>query len=95
MLGCWYVIGLFISLPTEVIPCHSAHLPPQLCVYVWSGGCDKIRPLWRHYYQNTTGVIFVVDSNDRERIGEAREELYRMMAEPELNDCIRTLGGLF
>merc|ERR1711973_673870 len=40
---------------------------------VWDvGGQDKIRPLWRHYYQNTQGLIFVVDSNDRERIGEAR-----------------------
>lgn len=36
---------------------------------VWDvGGQDKIRPLWRHYYQNTQGIIFVVDSNDRERI---------------------------
>ena len=40
---------------------------------VWDvGGQDKIRPLWRHYFQNTQGLIFVVDSNDRERIGEAR-----------------------
>merc|ERR1712174_192300 len=31
---------------------------------VWDvGGQDKIRPLWRHYYQNTQGLIFVVDSN--------------------------------
>jgi ADP-ribosylation factor protein 1 len=29
------------------------------------GGQDKIRPLWRHYYQNSQGLIFVVDSNDR------------------------------
>jgi ADP-ribosylation factor protein 1 len=41
---------------------------------VWDvGGQDKIRPLWRHYYQNTQGVIFVVDSNDRDRVGEARD----------------------
>ena len=25
------------------------------------GGQDKIRPLWRHYFQNTQGLIFVVD----------------------------------
>jgi hypothetical protein len=28
----------------------------------------QIRPLWRHYYQNTQGLIFVVDSNDRDRV---------------------------
>ncbi|XP_022800474.1 ADP-ribosylation factor 1-like [Stylophora pistillata] len=56
---------------------------------VWDvGGQDKIRPLWRHYFQNTQGLIFVVDSNDRERVGEAREELNRMLNEDELRDAI-------
>ncbi|CAL8094754.1 unnamed protein product [Calicophoron daubneyi] len=56
---------------------------------VWDvGGQDKIRPLWRHYFQNTQGLIFVVDSNDQERIGEAREELSRMLNEDELRDAV-------
>jgi small GTP-binding protein len=56
---------------------------------VWDvGGQDKIRPLWRHYYQNTQGLIFVVDSNDRERLSEAREELMKMVEEDELRDAI-------
>jgi len=56
---------------------------------VWDvGGQDKIRPLWRHYFQNTQGLIFVVDSNDRERIGEARDELQRMLSEDELREAI-------
>ena len=33
------------------------------------------------------GLIFVVDSNDRERVGEAREELNRMLNEDELRDA--------
>ena len=32
-------------------------------------------------------MIFVVDSNDRERVGEAREELFRMLNEDELRDA--------
>jgi ADP-ribosylation factor 1/2 len=56
---------------------------------VWDvGGQDKIRPLWRHYFQNTQALIFVVDSNDRGRIAEAREELLRMLGEDELRDVI-------
>ena len=56
---------------------------------VWDvGGQDKIRPLWRHYFQNTEGLIFVVDSNDRERIAEARDELNRMLAEDELREAV-------
>ncbi|XP_072030033.1 ADP-ribosylation factor 1-like isoform X1 [Amphiura filiformis] len=55
---------------------------------VWDvGGQDKIRPLWRHYFQNTQGLIFVIDSNDRERIGDARDELMRMLNEDELKDA--------
>ena len=34
-----------------------------------------------------SGLIFVVDSNDRERVGEAREELNRMLGEDELRDA--------
>mmetsp|Transcript_1036 Transcript_1036/g.3381 ORF Transcript_1036/g.3381 Transcript_1036/m.3381 type:complete len:245 (-) Transcript_1036:290-1024(-) len=56
---------------------------------VWDvGGQDKIRPLWRHYFQNTQGLIFVVDSNDRDRVSEARDELHRMLNEDELRDAV-------
>ena len=91
---------------------------------VWDvGGQDKIRPLWRHYFQNTqggfslpgpslthrdngtsalcyktktsviifvavVGLIFVVDSNDKERATEAHEELMRMLSEDELRDAV-------
>ena len=64
---------------------------------VWDvGGRDKGRLLWRHYYERTRGLIFVVDSNDRERMGDgntthgqewgstARDELTRLTEEPEL-----------
>lgn len=47
-----------------------------------------VRALWRHYYQNTQVCMFVIDSNDRERIGEAKEQLHIMMSEDELRDCI-------
>ncbi|CAN6446285.1 unnamed protein product [Victoria cruziana] len=58
---------------------------------VWDvGGQDKIRPLWRHYFQNTQGLIFVVDSNDRDRIIEARDELHRM-----LNEVFHFQSGTF
>ncbi|XP_041012949.1 ADP-ribosylation factor 1-like 2 isoform X1 [Juglans microcarpa x Juglans regia] len=42
---------------------------------VWDvGGQEKLRPLWRHYFNNTDGLIYVVDSLDRERIGKAKAE---------------------
>eukprot|EP00490_Sorites_sp_Unknown_P019827 CAMPEP_0114683082 /NCGR_PEP_ID=MMETSP0191-20121206/57445_1 /TAXON_ID=126664 /ORGANISM="Sorites sp." /LENGTH=197 /DNA_ID=CAMNT_0001963855 /DNA_START=33 /DNA_END=626 /DNA_ORIENTATION=+ len=59
------------------------------------GGQLRIRPLWRHYYRGSDALIFVVDSNDTERIdGEcpdaehdnAKIELHRMMSEAELEN---------
>jgi ADP-ribosylation factor 1/2 len=50
------------------------------------GGRDKIRALWRHYYANTNAVIFVVDSNDSQRMSEAREELQKLMSDDLLRD---------
>ncbi|MCI4390298.1 hypothetical protein PGIGA_G00121220 [Pangasianodon gigas] len=55
---------------------------------VWDvGGQDVIRRLWRHYFQNTMGLIFVVDSSDRERILEAALELQKMLEEDALRDA--------
>lgn len=56
---------------------------------VWDvGGQTKIRKLWRHYFANTDGLIFVVDSNDRERIAEAEQELHNMLGEEDLKDSV-------
>lgn len=56
---------------------------------VWDvGGQDKIRPLWRHYYTGTQGLIFVVDSSDRARVTEAKLELRRILNDPEMKDAL-------
>lgn len=51
------------------------------------GGRDMIRPLWRHYYQGITGMIFMVDSTHRERLAEASEALHAQLREDELRGC--------
>jgi ADP-ribosylation factor 1/2 len=56
---------------------------------IWDiGGQEKIRPLWRHYYQNTNGLIFVIDSNDKDRIKEASGEFNNLIKEDELRNAI-------
>merc|ERR1711881_100208 len=43
--------------------------------------------LWRYYYQGTDGAIFIVDSSDRDRIEDARLELFRMLDDDEMRDA--------
>lgn len=57
----------------------------NIILQAWDvGGRSKIRPLLRHYYQNTEAVIFVVDSSDEERLPEAERELLSLVSESEL-----------
>jgi ADP-ribosylation factor protein 1 len=61
----------------------------NLLMTIWDvGGQDKIRALWRHYYEHTNALIFVVDSNDPHRISEARDELHRVVSEDALRDAV-------
>ncbi len=60
---------------------------------IWDvGGRGNHRPLWRHYYQHTSALIFVVDSTDRKRIEEGelnvKRELAAMMSDHELSDVV-------
>jgi small GTP-binding protein len=56
-----------------------------LSMTMWDiGGQDSIRKLWKHYYEGTDCLIYVVDSADRERIDLASEELHNILNQPEL-----------
>jgi ADP-ribosylation factor protein 1 len=60
----------------------------NLKMTIWDiGGQDRLRPLWRHYYENTNGIIFVVDSCDTVRVKLARDEIAKMMEEPALREA--------
>ncbi|XP_065656235.1 uncharacterized protein LOC124814351 isoform X1 [Hydra vulgaris] len=52
------------------------------------GGQEKIRPLWRHYYQGSEGLVFVVDASDVLRIQEAREELFSVLKDEGIGNGI-------
>jgi len=56
---------------------------------IWDvDGQDKIRLLWRHYFENTDAVIFVIDSSDRTRFDEAMKELDILLNAPELSEAV-------
>ena len=53
---------------------------------VWDvGGQEKIRSLWKHYYANINGLLYVVDSSDEERMIESVEEFYNIINVNDMN----------
>ena len=46
----------------------------------------KMYLLWQHYYDNTQGLIYVVDSSDRTFIEESRERLHMILQHELMRD---------
>jgi small GTP-binding protein len=73
------------TVPTVAFNVETLSLGKNLTLNVWDiGGQDKIRGLWRHYFQGAEGLVFVVDSADVERVYDSREELARVLQHSEL-----------
>lgn len=48
------------------------------------GGHETARRIWRDYFAEVDGIIFIVDGADRTRFPEASEELSQLLQEPGL-----------
>ncbi|KAL5488384.1 ARL2 [Sanghuangporus weigelae] len=52
---------------------------------IWDvGGQRTLRPYWRNYFEQTDAVVWVVDSSDRMRMSDCKEELYKLLTEDRL-----------
>mgnify|MGYP002480537350 CR=1 FL=1 len=51
-------------------------------------GEEKLRPLWRRYFDSTDAIIFVVDSSDTSRMSIAKKELAALLKEEKLRNAI-------
>uniref|UniRef100_A0A8D2CWG5 ADP-ribosylation factor-like protein 2 n=1 Tax=Sciurus vulgaris TaxID=55149 RepID=A0A8D2CWG5_SCIVU len=59
---------------------------------VWDvGGQKSLRSYWRNYFESTDGLIWVVDSADRQRMQDCQRELQSLLVEEALElDSIRS-----
>ncbi|XP_056157294.1 ADP-ribosylation factor-like protein 13B isoform X2 [Lampris incognitus] len=48
------------------------------------GGGKRIRGIWKNYYSESYGVVFVVDSSDVQRIQETRETMAEVLQHPRI-----------
>jgi GTPase SAR1 family protein len=45
------------------------------------GGQKTLRAYWKNYFEQTDGVVWVVDSTDRERLYDCAVELHQLLQE--------------
>ncbi|CAL8302235.1 ADP-ribosylation factor-like protein 13B isoform X1 [Gadus morhua] len=48
------------------------------------GGGKRIRGIWKNYYSESYGVVFVVDSSDARRLQETREAIAEVLRHPRI-----------
>jgi ADP-ribosylation factor-like protein 2 len=64
---------------------YSSRNGPSYQLHVWDvGGQKSIRAYWRNYFEQTDGLIWVVDSGDRHRLDVCRQELAQLLSEERL-----------
>ncbi|XP_008105949.1 ADP-ribosylation factor-like protein 13B isoform X2 [Anolis carolinensis] len=49
------------------------------------GGGKRIRGIWKNYYAESYGIIFVVDSSDVERMEETKETMSELLRHPKIS----------
>ena len=45
------------------------------------GGQKSLRSYWRNYFESTDGLVWVVDSADRSRMSDCKQELHSLLME--------------
>ena len=71
--------------PTLGFNIQTLTFPPHYRLNVWDvGGQQTIRSYWRNYYEQTDGLIFVIDCTDGRRLDEVRTELHALLQQEKL-----------
>ena len=71
----------------------------DLYIDIWDIGGFSIFPndediiLFKHYYQNTDGIIFVIDCNDKKRFGKANKGLLEIIKDEKLKNLPLLIFG--
>lgn len=82
-----YSLDLFFFFFFSSSVCTFPFMPPTPCVSrfklnIWDvGGQKSLRSYWRNYFESTDGLVWVVDSADRLRLEDCRQELSALLLE--------------
>ncbi|TQV91235.1 ARF-like GTPase ARLP2 [Cordyceps javanica] len=85
LLYRWLLNKTVEAIPTVGFNVETIKYPAGYAFEVWDvGGCDKIRPLYRHYFQNTELIIFLHNCADMDRFDEQLDLLRNFIPDEEL-----------
>ena len=95
ILGIPPTVGFNIKTKSEYIVCkdgtgniegaNAGNLNSSFKLNIWDvGGQRSIRTFWRNYFEQTDGLIWVVDSADVFRLDDCRKELHALLKEERL-----------
>ncbi|XP_019358642.1 PREDICTED: ADP-ribosylation factor-like protein 14 [Gavialis gangeticus] len=78
----------FLTIPTIGFNVEMLETGKDFALTVWDiGGQQKMRTLWCDYLENADGLVYVVDSTDKQRLEESKREFELILK----NECIKNV----
>ncbi|XP_037382577.1 ADP-ribosylation factor-like protein 14 [Talpa occidentalis] len=69
-----------VTIPTIGFNVEMIELEKSLLLTIWDvGGQEKMRTVWDYYCENTDGLLYVVDSTDKQRLEDSRREFEHIL----------------
>ncbi|CAI9619466.1 unnamed protein product [Staurois parvus] len=70
----------FSTIPTVGFNVEMIQTEKHLQLTIWDvGGQEKLRSLWCYYFENTDGLVYVVDSTNKETLDESKKEFQHIL----------------
>ncbi|NXA40344.1 ARL14 protein, partial [Eudromia elegans] len=70
----------FLTIPTIGFNVDMIETQKDFTLTFWDvGGQQKMRQLWGNFLENTDGLLYVVDSSDKQRLEESKKEFERVL----------------
>ncbi|XP_068135381.1 ADP-ribosylation factor-like protein 14 [Hyperolius riggenbachi] len=78
----------FFTIPTVGFNVEMIQTEKHLQLTIWDvGGQEKMRAFWYNYFENTDGLVYVVDSTNEKTLVESKKEFKRILQ----NDMIKNV----
>ncbi|KAM9378668.1 ADP-ribosylation factor-like protein 14 [Phaethornis superciliosus] len=79
---------VFLTIPTIGFNVDMIEIEKDFTLTFWDvGGQEKMRQVWCHFLEDTDGLLYVVDSSDKQRLEESKKEFAFVLK----NECLKSV----